>query len=122
VLSIIYDLYREDEIHADIYLSQFCSYKASPKFYTYSERILKLLGQGFRLDGNLRFMPSKAENKLSLKLIKRLLVSSHINTKVLEKYKRMLFDGELRFLDESDINGDRTTFTSYPKSGGSLLR
>jgi hypothetical protein len=34
----------------------------------------------------------------------------------------MLFDGELRFLDESDINGDRTVFTSYPKSGASLLR
>lgn len=122
VLTIIYDLYRADEINADAHLSQFCSFRASPKFHTYSERISKLLGEGFRLDHNLRCIAWKSENKLSLKLLKRLLVSTKINTKVLEKYQRMAFDGELRFLDESDIDGDRTVFTSYPKSGASMLR
>lgn len=81
-----------------------------------------MLGHGFRLDQNLRFVPWKSENKLSLKLLKRLLVSTKVSTKVLEKYQKMAFDGELRFLDDSDIDGDRTVFTSYPKSGASLLR
>lgn len=127
VLSILYDLYRDDQIMSDRQMTMFASYKVAPQFETYTLRMSRILDEGDSLDLRLRIIPNESSGRenLNFRLLKRMLVSpdSQLKTTTLKQYKRRAYDNDLHFLSGTcDLSGDRTVFTGYPKSGTSLLR
>jgi len=75
---------------------------------------------GYTVDFGLKIKPLEAQS-ISLMMLKRLLLTKKIRSSAQDSLARIIFDGDLRFLDEDDINGDRTAFCSFPTSGSSLL-
>lgn len=51
-----------------------------------------------------------------------MLLSKDINSVLESDDAQWMFDGEERFLDGENIDGERIAFVSHPRSGNSFLR
>lgn len=122
------DFYWNDQILADRelnYVTLNPKYQHTEKnptgFDVYSDRLARIY-PGYDIDHLMRMVPIKGTPVLNYDYIKNLLLSKDLSR--LGELKWIDENGgTFRFLDKSvSLEGKKTSFTSFPRSGNSVLR
>ena len=88
------------------------------EFELYSDRHFRLFSC-YDLSDRLVFRPKLDTPTINLKQLKEILLSKDLSR---DKELDWISNGQLRFLDGEDIDGDKVCFQSFPRAGNTMLR
>jgi len=121
------DLYADDVILANIEMTMFSADSTDQQtkdnksgFELYSDRMARHSDHlEYRPNGTMKLFPKKNTPVVNFKQLRELLMSKDLNrNNEIDWIDSKVF----RFLDGADIQGWHTCFTSFPRSGNTMLR